>query len=87
MTLALCQDTQAEAFDYPESFFAPRTWRIRRPPPDAAELADAVALLATLGPDDRRVLSEILTRRVRAAGRDRGSRDVQPTAAAATPAA
>jgi 3D-(3,5/4)-trihydroxycyclohexane-1,2-dione acylhydrolase (decyclizing) len=45
VTLALCQDTQAEAFDYPESFFAPRTWRIRRPPPDAAELADAVALL------------------------------------------
>ncbi len=45
VTLALCQDTQAEAFDYPESFFAPRIWRIRRPPPDAAELADAVALL------------------------------------------
>jgi 3D-(3,5/4)-trihydroxycyclohexane-1,2-dione acylhydrolase (decyclizing) len=45
VTLALCQDTQAEAFDYPASFFAPRTWRIRRPPPDAAELADAVALL------------------------------------------
>ena len=49
--------------------------------------ADAVALLATLGPDDRQVLSEILTRRVRAAGRDRGGRDSQPTAAAATPAA
>jgi uncharacterized membrane protein len=48
--------------------------------------ADAVALLATLGPDDRQVLSEILTRRVRAAGRDRGGRDSQPTAAAATPA-
>lgn len=45
VTLALCQDTQAEAFDYPESFFAPRTWRIRRPPPDAAELAEAVALV------------------------------------------
>jgi 3D-(3,5/4)-trihydroxycyclohexane-1,2-dione acylhydrolase (decyclizing) len=45
VTLALCQDTQAEAFDYPESFFAPRTWRIRRPPPDAAELAEAAALL------------------------------------------
>lgn len=45
VTLALCQDTQAEAFDYPASFFAPRLWRIRRPPPDAAELADAVALL------------------------------------------
>ena len=45
VTIALCQDTQAEAFDFPESFFAPRLWRIRRPPPDAAELADAVTLL------------------------------------------
>ena len=45
VTLALCQDTQAEAFDYPASFFAPRLWRIRRPPPDAAELAEAIALL------------------------------------------
>ena len=45
VTLALCQDTQAEAFDYPESFFAPRVWRIRRPPPDAAELAEAAGLL------------------------------------------
>ena len=45
VTLALCQDTQAEAFDYPESFFAPRLWRIRRPPPDGLELADATALL------------------------------------------
>ena len=45
VTLALCQDTQAEAFDFPESFFAPRLWRIRRPPPDEAELAEAVALL------------------------------------------
>ncbi len=26
VTLALCQDTQAEAFDYPESFFRERTW-------------------------------------------------------------
>ena len=26
VTLALCQDVQAEAFDYPESFFAERIW-------------------------------------------------------------
>src|SRR5829696_8346959 len=26
VTLALCQDTQAEAYDYPESFFAERIW-------------------------------------------------------------
>jgi 3D-(3,5/4)-trihydroxycyclohexane-1,2-dione acylhydrolase (decyclizing) len=45
VTLAFCQDTQAEAFDWPDSFFQPRTWRVRRPPPDAGELADAVALL------------------------------------------
>ena len=29
-TLAFCQDVQAEAFDYPESFFERRVWRIRR---------------------------------------------------------
>jgi uncharacterized membrane protein len=47
--------------------------------------ADAVALLATLEPDDRRALSEILTRRGRAAGRDRGGRE--PSAVKATPPA
>ena len=36
-TLAFCQDVQAEAFDYPESFFERRVWRIRRQAPDAAE--------------------------------------------------
>jgi 3D-(3,5/4)-trihydroxycyclohexane-1,2-dione acylhydrolase (decyclizing) len=45
VTLALCQDTQAEAFDWPESFFAPRLWKPRRPPPDTEELAAAVAVL------------------------------------------
>ncbi len=45
VTLALCQDVQAEAFDWPEEFFAPRRWIIRRPAPDRAELAEAVALL------------------------------------------
>ena len=29
-TLALCQDVQTEAFDYPESFFAERVWQPRR---------------------------------------------------------
>ena len=42
VTLALCQDVQAEACDYPESFFAPRVWRRRRPRPDRAELARLV---------------------------------------------
>lgn len=42
VTLALCQDVQAEAHDYPESFFAPRVWRQRRPRPDTGELAALV---------------------------------------------
>ncbi|MBY6152263.1 3D-(3,5/4)-trihydroxycyclohexane-1,2-dione acylhydrolase (decyclizing) [Vannielia litorea] len=39
--LAFCQDVQAEAFDWPESFFAPRTWHLRRQGPDAYELSEA----------------------------------------------
>ena len=45
VTLALPQDVQAMAYDYPESFFAPPVLRFRAPPPPADELADAVALL------------------------------------------
>jgi hypothetical protein len=45
VTLALPQDVQTEAYDYPEAFFAPHCWRLRRPPPDAAQLADAAAAL------------------------------------------
>ena len=45
--LAFCQDVQAEAFDYPVSFFKPKVWKIRRPEPDAAELAEAIAALQT----------------------------------------
>ncbi len=45
VTLALCQDVQAEAFDYPDSFFAPRLHRIRRPQPEPAELDAAARLL------------------------------------------
>ncbi|MEN3374766.1 MAG: hypothetical protein V7604_121, partial [Hyphomicrobiales bacterium] len=46
VTLALCQDTQAEAYDYPESFFAERIWEPRRTRPDARELAEATRLIA-----------------------------------------
>ncbi len=46
VTLALPQDVQTEAFDYPDSFFVPHCWHLRRPPPDPAQLADAVAALA-----------------------------------------
>jgi 3D-(3,5/4)-trihydroxycyclohexane-1,2-dione acylhydrolase (decyclizing) len=45
VTLALPQDVQAEAFDYPEEFFAPRLHRARRVRPDVDELARAIALL------------------------------------------
>ena len=49
--------------------------------------ADAVALLATLEPDDRRALSEILTRRGRVANRDRGGRSPSDDTPKASPAA
>ncbi|MFC5252524.1 3D-(3,5/4)-trihydroxycyclohexane-1,2-dione acylhydrolase (decyclizing) [Streptomyces nigrescens] len=42
VTLALPQDVQAEAYDWPEEFFADRVWRVTRPLPDADALADAV---------------------------------------------
>ncbi|WP_416798247.1 3D-(3,5/4)-trihydroxycyclohexane-1,2-dione acylhydrolase (decyclizing) [Ciceribacter azotifigens] len=45
VTLAFCQDVQAEAYDYPESFFERRGWRQRRPEPDAAEFEAAIAAL------------------------------------------
>ncbi len=47
VTLALYQDTQAEAYDYPESFFEEKVWRIRRPMPDLHELESAVAAIKT----------------------------------------
>lgn len=42
VTLSFCQDTQAEAYDYPLSFFEPKTWYQRRPQPDVNELARAL---------------------------------------------
>ncbi|OWJ79366.1 3D-(3,5/4)-trihydroxycyclohexane-1,2-dione acylhydrolase (decyclizing) [Haematobacter genomosp. 1] len=45
VTLAFCQDVQTEAHDWPEAFFAPRIWRIRRPEPDAADLAEVARLI------------------------------------------
>ncbi|MGW2381837.1 3D-(3,5/4)-trihydroxycyclohexane-1,2-dione acylhydrolase (decyclizing) [Streptomyces sp. NPDC001658] len=42
VTLALPQDVQAEAYDWPEEFFAERVWHVRRPAPDPVELAEAV---------------------------------------------
>ena len=45
VTLAFCQDVQAEAYDYPESFFDERLWGQRRVRPDEAECAEAVRVL------------------------------------------
>jgi 3D-(3,5/4)-trihydroxycyclohexane-1,2-dione acylhydrolase (decyclizing) len=45
VTLALCQDVQAEAHAWPESLFAEREWIPRRPPAAAAELAAATQVL------------------------------------------
>src|SRR5215212_7759842 len=46
VVLAFCQDVQAESYDYPADFFAPCTWRIRRPEPDPREVADVAAMIA-----------------------------------------
>ncbi|MFD5116730.1 3D-(3,5/4)-trihydroxycyclohexane-1,2-dione acylhydrolase (decyclizing) [Streptomyces sp. NPDC058391] len=45
VTLALPQDVQAEAYDWPEEFFAERVWRVRRQAPDPDELTEAVRLV------------------------------------------
>ncbi|MFF7351667.1 3D-(3,5/4)-trihydroxycyclohexane-1,2-dione acylhydrolase (decyclizing) [Streptomyces filipinensis] len=45
VTLALPQDVQAEAFDWPEEFFADRVWTVRRPGADPTELAEAVRVV------------------------------------------
>jgi 3D-(3,5/4)-trihydroxycyclohexane-1,2-dione acylhydrolase (decyclizing) len=41
VTLALPQDVQTHAYDFPEEFFAERTWIVPRNRPDAALLAQA----------------------------------------------
>ncbi|MFD8827210.1 3D-(3,5/4)-trihydroxycyclohexane-1,2-dione acylhydrolase (decyclizing) [Streptomyces sp. NPDC059605] len=42
VTLALPQDVQVQAYDWPEEFFAERVWHVRRPAPDPQELDRAV---------------------------------------------
>jgi len=46
VTISLPEDVQAEAYDWPKEFFAPRLWRIRRPPPEEVALKRAAALFA-----------------------------------------
>jgi 3D-(3,5/4)-trihydroxycyclohexane-1,2-dione acylhydrolase (decyclizing) len=45
VTIALPQDVQAEAHDWPEELFAKRVWHIPRPLPEPAALARAVAAI------------------------------------------
>lgn len=45
--IGLPQDVQGWVYDYPAVWFEKKTHRIRRQTPDAAEIADAVALLRT----------------------------------------
>ena len=45
VTLALPQDVQAEAYDYPEALFEPRVWTIARPRADRDRLKEAAALV------------------------------------------
>jgi 3D-(3,5/4)-trihydroxycyclohexane-1,2-dione acylhydrolase (decyclizing) len=45
--LGLCQDAQAEAYDYPAAFFAPSVHRVPRPRPDTDQIAAAAAVLRT----------------------------------------
>jgi 3D-(3,5/4)-trihydroxycyclohexane-1,2-dione acylhydrolase (decyclizing) len=51
VTLALPQDVQADAYDFPEAFFRKRVWTVRRPPPDELSMARAVeAILGSRKP-------------------------------------
>ena len=51
VTLAFCQDVQAEAYDYPAEFFRRRVWSIRRPQADRREIEQlATSLKAARAP-------------------------------------
>ncbi len=45
VTIALPQDVQAEAYEFPEELFATRVWHIPRPVPDRPSLERAAALI------------------------------------------
>jgi 3D-(3,5/4)-trihydroxycyclohexane-1,2-dione acylhydrolase (decyclizing) len=45
VTLSFCQDVQAEAFDWPQAFFAEKVWPRRRPRAGRDELAAAATLI------------------------------------------
>ena len=45
VTLAFCQDVQAEAYDWPESFFVQKTWKQVRPRADLDQIDAAIAAI------------------------------------------
>ena len=45
VTISLPEDVQAEAFEWPESMFAKRVWRVRRPPVEPELVEQAAELL------------------------------------------
>ncbi len=45
VTLSLCQDVQAEAYDFPKTFFEEKIWHTRKPAPDQRELKQATACI------------------------------------------
>jgi 3D-(3,5/4)-trihydroxycyclohexane-1,2-dione acylhydrolase (decyclizing) len=45
VTIALPQDVQAEAYDWPEELFRKRVWHVQRPMPEPAQLARAANVL------------------------------------------
>jgi 3D-(3,5/4)-trihydroxycyclohexane-1,2-dione acylhydrolase (decyclizing) len=47
VTLALPQDVQTEAWEYPDSLFEERVWRVRRPPPETELIERLAAKLRT----------------------------------------
>jgi len=45
VTIALPQDVQAEAYDWPVELFAERVWRVARPVPERVDVEDAAGLI------------------------------------------
>ncbi|AOW92155.1 3D-(3,5/4)-trihydroxycyclohexane-1,2-dione acylhydrolase (decyclizing) [Rhodococcus sp. WMMA185] len=45
VTIAIPQDVQAEAFDWPQSFFAERVWHVARPLPERSAIERAAAII------------------------------------------
>ena len=45
VTICLPEDVQAEAWDWPEEFFEPRVWHVRRPVPEPELVSEVIKLL------------------------------------------